>query len=58
MKSYLELKVPIQNNAPWFEELRSKICEIGVNVRWQNAFSISPGRHILYLTPEHPSEEF
>ena len=99
MKSYLELKVPIQNNAPWFKELRSKISEQGINVRWQNAyyhitiafiyekpqeksirslffsclkwrvapsltfdkldaFAISTGRHILYLTSEHPSEEF
>lgn len=99
MKSYLEIKVPIENDALWFEELRRRIREQGVNVRWQNAyyhitvafvheepkeesirclffnclkwrvapsltfdkldaFSISPGRHILYLTSGHPSEEF
>lgn len=99
MKSYLEVKVLLDNEASWLEKLRSKISEHGINVRWQNAyyhitvafiheepheesirslffnclkwrvapsltfdkldaFSISPGRHILYLTSEHPSEEF
>lgn len=38
MKSYLEIKVPIENNAPWFEELRNRICQHGINVRWQNAY--------------------
>ena len=99
MKSYLEIKVPIENDAPWFKELRGKISEHGINVRWQNAyyhitvafiyeepqekdirglfhsclkrrvapsltfdkldvFAICPGRYILYLTSEHPSEAF
>ena len=99
MKSYLEVKVPIDFNAPWFQELRKKIDEHHISVRWQNGFhhitvvfineepaaislecvlgeclegrvtpsltfdkvdvfSISPGRFIIYLTAEHPSNEF
>lgn len=99
MKSYLEVKVPIEVNAPWFEELRKKMDEHHISVRWQNgfhhitvvfidegpsieslecvfreclegclapnltfdkvdAFSISSGRYIVYLTAEHPSNEF
>lgn len=38
MKSYIELQVPLRNDAQWFEELRTKMSEQGVNVRWQNDF--------------------
>ena len=38
MKSYLEVKVPIEVNAPWFEELRKKMDEHHISVRWQNGF--------------------
>ena len=38
MKSYLEVKVPIDFNAPWFQELRKKIDEHHISVRWQNGF--------------------
>ena len=99
MKSYLEVKVPIEMDTPWFQELRKKIDEHHIGVRWQNGFhhitvvfiyegptidrlenvfgeclkgriapcltfdkvdvfSISPGRFIIYLTAEHPSNEF
>ena len=99
MKSYLEVKVPIEVNAPWFEELRKKMDEHHISVRWQNGFhhitvvfinegpiieslecvfheclegrvaptltfdkvdvfSISSNRYIVYLTAEHPSDEF
>lgn len=99
MKSYLEVKVPIEYNAPWFQELRNKMDEHHISVRWQNGFhhitvvfineesattnlgslfgrcleghvapnltfdkvdvfAISSGRYIVYLTAEHPSEEF
>ena len=34
-ESYLELKVPISNNAMWQHELRKKLS--GVPVKWQNA---------------------
>ena len=47
MKSYLEIKVPIENNAPWFEELRNKICLHGINVRWQNAYYHTEVSHPL-----------
>lgn len=99
MKSYLEVKVPIEMNSPWFQELRKKMDEHHISVRWQNGFHhitvvfiyegptieklesvfgeclkgriapcltfdkvdvfyISPGRFIIYLTAEHPSNEF
>ena len=99
MKSYLEVKVPIDTDALWFQELRKKMDENHIGVRWQSGFhhitvvfvneesattnleslfgrclegrvapsltfdkvdvfAISPGRYIVYLTAEHPSEEF
>ena len=99
MKSYLEVKVPIDVDAPWFQELRKKMDEHQIGIRWQNGFhhitivfinggpsieslecvfreclegclapnltfdkvdvfSISSGRYIVYLTAEHPSNEF
>ena len=99
MKSYLEVKVPIEMDTPWFQELRKKMDEHHISVRWQNGFhhitvafiyegptidrlesvfgeclegriapcltfdkvdvfSISSGRFIIYLTAEHPSDEF
>lgn len=99
MKSYLEVKVPIDTDAPWFQELRKKMNEHHIGVRWQNGFhhitvvfindnpsttnleglfgrclegrmapsltfdkvdvfAISSGRYIVYLTAEHPTEEF
>ena len=99
MKSYLEVKVPIDFSAPWFQELRKKMDEYHISVRWQNGFhhitvvfineepatisleslfgrclegrvapsltfdkvdvfAISTGRYIVYLTAEHPSDEF
>ena len=36
MKTYLEIKVPIRYDDPWFEELRSHYAEIPV--RWQKDF--------------------
>lgn len=36
MKSYIELQVPIRNDVRWFDELRTKMSEQGINVRWQN----------------------
>lgn len=36
MKTYLEIKVPIKYDAPWFEELRSHF--VGISVRWQKDF--------------------
>lgn len=86
-------------DTPWFQELRKKMDEHHISVRWQNAFhhitvvfineepattnlkslfsrclegrvapsltfdkvdvfAISSGRYIVYLTAEHPSEEF
>jgi len=36
MKTYLEIKVPINYDDPWFEELRSHFA--GIPVRWQKGF--------------------
>ena len=36
MKTYLEIKVPIKYDDPWFEELRSHFT--GIPVRWQRDF--------------------
>ena len=36
MKSYLEVQVPIQKNASWFNELRMALS--GIPVRWQDGF--------------------
>ena len=36
MKTYLEIKVPINYDDPWFEELRSHFA--GIPVRWQKDF--------------------
>ena len=36
MKTYLEIKVPINYDDPWFEELRSHFS--GIPVRWQKDF--------------------
>ncbi|MBO4850198.1 MAG: 2'-5' RNA ligase family protein [Prevotella sp.] len=36
MKTYLEIKVPIKYDDPWFEELRSHFA--GIPVRWQKDF--------------------
>ena len=36
MKTYLEIKVPIKYDNPWFEELRSHFA--GIPVRWQKDF--------------------
>lgn len=99
MKSYLEVKVPIDIDALWFLELRKKMDEHHISARWQNGFhhitvvfvneepaaislegvfreslegrmapsltfdkvdvfAISTGRYIVYLTAEHPSDEF
>lgn len=38
MKSYLEVKVPVDTDAPWFQELRNKMDEYHISVRWQNGF--------------------
>ena len=36
MKSYLEIKVPISYNAPWFSELRKALKDMPVH--WQNGY--------------------
>ncbi len=36
MKSYLEIKVPIRFEEPWFEELRDLLD--GVDIRWQRGY--------------------
>ena len=36
MKTYLEIKVPIKYDDPWFEELKSHVT--GIPVRWQKDF--------------------
>ena len=36
MQSYIELKVPIYWDEPWFEELRSRLD--GVDVKWQRGY--------------------
>ena len=36
MKTYLEIKVPINYDDPWFKELRSHFA--GFPVRWQKDF--------------------
>lgn len=36
MKTYLEIKVPIKYDDPWFEELRNLF--VGIPVRWQKGF--------------------
>ena len=36
MKTYLEIKVPIKYDDPWFEELRGRFA--GIPVRWQKVF--------------------
>ena len=36
MKTYLEIKVPIRFDDPWFEELRSHFA--GIPIRWQKDF--------------------
>lgn len=36
MKTYLEIKVPIKYDDPWFEELRSHF--VGIPVKWQKDF--------------------
>ena len=36
MKTYLEIKVPIKYDNPWFEELRSLFA--GMPIRWQKDF--------------------
>jgi len=36
MQSYIEIKVPISWDEPWFEELRELLD--GVNIRWQRGY--------------------
>jgi len=36
MQSYIEIKVPIGWEEPWFEELRDRLN--GVNIRWQRGY--------------------
>ena len=36
MQSYIELKVPIRWEEPWFEELRDLLDD--VNIRWQHGY--------------------
>lgn len=36
MQSYIELKVPISYDEPWFEDLRDLLE--GVNIRWQHGY--------------------
>ena len=36
MKTYLEIKVPINYDDPWFKELRNHFA--GIPVRWQKDF--------------------
>ena len=36
MKTYLEIKVPISYNAPWFSELRKALKDMPVH--WQNGY--------------------
>ena len=36
MKTYLEIQVPLRNDARWFEELRY-VCQ-KINVRWQMGY--------------------
>ena len=36
MKSYIEIKVPIRYEDPWFEELRDLLD--GVDIRWQRGY--------------------
>ena len=36
MKTYLEIKVPIKYDDPWFKELRSRFA--GIPVRWQKDY--------------------
>ena len=36
MQSYIEIKVPIRWEEPWFEQLRELLD--GVNIRWQHGY--------------------
>ena len=38
MEHYIELKVPIRNDAKWFKALKEKLSERGLKVKWQNAY--------------------
>ena len=36
MQSYIEIKVPISWDEPWFQDLREELD--GVNIRWQRGY--------------------
>ena len=36
MSSYIEVEVPIKQDAEWFRDLREKMSERGIDVKWQN----------------------
>ena len=38
MSNYLELKVPVRQDAEWFMKLRERMAAEGIDVRWQNGF--------------------
>lgn len=38
MSNYLELKVPVSWNAEWFAQLRQRMAEENISVRWQKRY--------------------
>ena len=47
---YIEVEVPVREDALWFQQLRAKMAEQGVNVKWQNGhFHIT----VAFIT-DHP----
>lgn len=36
MSSYIEVEVPVKQDAEWFRDLRGKMSERGIDVKWQN----------------------
>ena len=47
MKTYLEIHVPLKNDAEWFEELRN-VCQ-KINVKWQMGYYHCIFKLISYL---------
>lgn len=49
-EKYIEVEVPVRQDAQWFKQLRAKMAEQGVNVKWQNGhFHIT----VAFIT-DHP----
>ncbi len=49
-EKYIEVEVPVRQDALWFKQLRAKMAEQGVNVKWQNGhFHIT----VAFIT-DHP----